>query len=63
MPWLVIHWHFTFPGTFKIKKMDLQAEGFNPHQIKDKLYFLSGGQYIPVTEKLYEDIANGRLRL
>jgi hypothetical protein len=43
--------------------MDLQAEGFNPHQIKDKLYFLSGGQYIPLTGKLYDDVTNGRVRL
>ncbi|PNF24770.1 Long-chain fatty acid transport protein 4 [Cryptotermes secundus] len=50
-------------GTFKIKKVDLRTEGFDPHKIKDKLYFLSGGQYIPLTEKLYEDITSGRVRL
>jgi solute carrier family 27 fatty acid transporter 1/4 len=50
-------------GTFKLKKLDLQAEGFNPCQIKDKMYFLSGGQYVPLTEKLYEDIMSGRIRL
>ncbi|KDQ86778.1 hypothetical protein L798_06497 [Zootermopsis nevadensis] len=50
-------------GTFKLKKLDLQVEGFNPHQIKDKLFFLSGGQYVPLTGKLYEDIMNGRTRL
>lgn len=56
-------WNFSFSGTFKIKKFNLQAEGFDPYRIKDKLYFLSGGQYIPLTEKLYEDISNGRVRL
>jgi len=52
-----------FAGTFKLKKQDLQVEGFNPHHIKDHLYFLMGGQYVPLTEKLYDDIINGRLRL
>jgi hypothetical protein len=50
-------------GTFKPKKHNLQGEGFNPHHIKDQLYFLMGGQYVPLTEKLYDDIVDGRLRL
>jgi len=50
-------------GTFKPKKQDLQDEGFNPHDIKDQLYFLMGGQYVPLTVELYDDIINGRLRL
>lgn len=50
-------------GTFKLKKLDLQVEGFNPHNIKDQLYFLMGGQYVPLTEELYGDITNGRIRL
>ena len=50
-------------GTFKLKKQDLQVEGFNPHHIKDKLYFLMGEQYVPLTEKLYGDIINGTVRL
>lgn len=50
-------------GTFKLKKQNLQVEGFNPHHIKDQLYFLMGGQYVPLTGKLYDDITNGRLRL
>jgi hypothetical protein len=50
-------------GTFKLKKQDLQAEGFNPHHIKDQMYFLMGGRFVPLTEKLYDDISNGRVRL
>jgi solute carrier family 27 fatty acid transporter 1/4 len=53
----------SYAGTFKLKKQDLQVEGFNPHHIKDQLYFLMGGQYVPLTEKLHDDIINGRLRL
>lgn len=53
----------SFSGTFKLKKLDLQVEGFNPHHIKDQLYFLMGGQYVPLTEELYGDITNGRIRL
>jgi len=50
-------------GTFKLKKQDLQVEGFDPHHIKDQLYFLMGGEYVPLTEKLYDSIINGILRL
>ncbi|KAG8129719.1 hypothetical protein E2320_016428, partial [Naja naja] len=27
-------------GTFKIQKTRLQREGYNPHQMSDRLYFL-----------------------
>jgi hypothetical protein len=60
---IVTGWNFSSSGTFKLKKLDLQVEGFNLHQIKDKLYFLLGGEYVPLTQKLYEDIMNGRVRL
>lgn len=50
-------------GTFKLKKLDLQKEGFNPNTIDDSLYYLSSaGKYITLDKAAYEDILNGRVR-
>ncbi|GFG31831.1 hypothetical protein Cfor_10254, partial [Coptotermes formosanus] len=45
--------------TFKIKKTVLRKEGFDPFRIKDKLYFRSGKEYVPLTSQVYHDILNG----
>lgn len=52
-------------GTFKLKKVDLQADGFNINKIKDKLYYYDpkASAYVPLTEKLYKDIMDGIIRL
>lgn len=51
-------------GTFKLKKRDLQTEGFNINEIKDPIYFLNPkGIYTKLTEELYTDIQNGKARL
>lgn len=50
-------------GTFKIKKTVLQEDGFDPCRIKDKLYFHSGKEYVPLTSQTYQDIMNGRVRI
>ena len=50
-------------ATFKIKKTVLQKDGFDPSIIKDKLFFLSGNEYVPVTSQIYQDIVNGRVRI
>ncbi|KDR22229.1 hypothetical protein L798_01835, partial [Zootermopsis nevadensis] len=50
-------------GTFKIKKTELQEDGFDPFKVKDKLYFRSGKEYVPLTSQLYEDILKGLLRV
>ena len=50
-------------GTFKIKKNVLQKDGFDPFRIKDKLYFHSGKEYVPLTSQIYQDIMNGRVRI
>lgn len=50
-------------GTFKLKKLDLQKEGFNPNQISDDLYYLSSnGKYAKLDSEAYEKIINGKLR-
>nr|CAD7405596.1 unnamed protein product [Timema cristinae] len=51
-------------GTYKLKKRDLQLEGYDPVTIKDKLYYLdSRGQYVPLTKQAYEDILSNKIRL
>lgn len=47
-------------GTFKLKKVNLQKEGFDPSKIQDKIYFLSGNkEYIEITPELYQEIISG----
>ncbi|KAL5288342.1 SLC27A4.2 family protein [Megaselia abdita] len=44
-------------GTFKLRKVDLQKEGFNPNEIKDRLYYLaSTGKYEVLTPEIYKKI-------
>jgi fatty-acyl-CoA synthase len=52
-------------GTFKQKKGDLVAEGFDPAQIADMLYFDHPKRhgYVPLDPALYQEISSGQLRL
>jgi fatty-acyl-CoA synthase len=52
-------------GTFKLRKVTLQAEGFDPSQIPDPLYFRddTAGTYVPLTKKLRNAILTSQLRL
>ncbi|KAG0719978.1 Long-chain fatty acid transport protein 1 [Chionoecetes opilio] len=52
-------------GTFKLKKLALQKEGFDRNVIKDKLYFLDGklGQYVKLTPELFDQITNAKVGL
>ncbi|XP_015592624.1 long-chain fatty acid transport protein 1 [Cephus cinctus] len=51
-------------GTFKLKKINLQKEGFDPNKIQDKVYFRSGNkEYVEVTPELYEEIISGSAKL
>ncbi|XP_074836258.1 long-chain fatty acid transport protein 1 isoform X3 [Carettochelys insculpta] len=52
-------------GTFKIQKTRLQREGFDPHQISDRLYFLDLklGKYVPLDECLFEKICARKVTL
>ncbi|KAK6618914.1 hypothetical protein RUM44_003295 [Polyplax serrata] len=49
-------------GTYKLRKVDLQKEGFEPKNIKDKLYYLSNGKYEELTQHAYESILKGTIR-
>ncbi|XP_039867613.1 very long-chain acyl-CoA synthetase-like [Simochromis diagramma] len=51
-------------STFKQMKVKLAEEGFNPAVIKDLLFYLEDNKgYIPMTQELFNCIAEGRLRL
>ncbi|XP_046679982.1 long-chain fatty acid transport protein 4 [Homalodisca vitripennis] len=50
-------------GTFKLKKVDLQNEGYNPSSIQDPLYFLQGNSFVPLTLELHQDIVSGKVKL
>ncbi|XP_045610956.1 long-chain fatty acid transport protein 4 isoform X2 [Procambarus clarkii] len=51
-------------GTYKLKKIAIQKEGFNPNVIKDKIYFLDAKkkEYVPLTIDLYDKIVSGEVR-
>lgn len=52
-------------GTFKLKKTDLQKEGYNINEIKDKVYILDPKEvnYVELTETIYNDVITGKLKL
>ncbi|CAH2066407.1 unnamed protein product, partial [Iphiclides podalirius] len=52
-------------GTFKLKKVDLQKEGFDPILIKDKIYYLEpkSEKYITLGPEEYQKIMAGEIRL
>jgi acyl-CoA synthetase (AMP-forming)/AMP-acid ligase II len=52
-------------GTFKLKKGNLSAEGFDPNALQDPIFFRDPAQdsYVPLTAELYEQLQKGKLRL
>ncbi|XP_041795090.1 very long-chain acyl-CoA synthetase-like [Chelmon rostratus] len=52
-------------GTFKMKKVRLVEEGFNPDHVKDPLYFLDPEKkmYVPLTEEIHRAIASREIKL
>ena len=52
-------------GTFKIKKLSMQREGFNPKLVSDPLYFLDATKesYVPLDKGLYHEISERRVRV
>ncbi|KAL6261278.1 hypothetical protein P5V15_008800 [Pogonomyrmex californicus] len=50
-------------GTFKLKKKDLQEEGYNLHKIQDKLYYLDAKLgYQLLTLEVYNQILQGKIK-
>lgn len=52
-------------STFKLKKIDLQNEGFDIKRISDCLYFYDSkrANYIQLTQTVYDEIISGQIRL
>ncbi len=52
-------------GTFKLRKVELVKDGFDPGVINDPLYILhnSNPAYVPLTQAMYDDIVAGRMKL
>jgi fatty-acyl-CoA synthase len=52
-------------GTFKMKKLDLVREGFDPARVKETIYLDDprADAYVALDDALYRDIAEGRVRL
>ncbi|XP_060863150.1 long-chain fatty acid transport protein 4-like isoform X1 [Metopolophium dirhodum] len=51
-------------GTFKMKKNDVQNDGFDPTKVaEDPLYFNEGRKFVPLTQELRDSIVNGEKRL
>lgn len=50
-------------GTYKMKKVDLQKDGFDPSVISDSLYYLNSGEFSIITKEIYEQINAGKIRL
>ncbi|XP_059059276.1 long-chain fatty acid transport protein 4-like isoform X2 [Achroia grisella] len=52
-------------GTFKMRKVDLLKEGYNPALVKDKLFYLdpATNKYLPLGQAEYDKIVAGQIRL
>jgi fatty-acyl-CoA synthase len=52
-------------GTFKIRKVDVQKEGFDPSVIDDRLFFRdeAARAYVPLTPDVYAAIQSGERKL
>ncbi|XP_034826561.1 long-chain fatty acid transport protein 1-like isoform X2 [Maniola hyperantus] len=52
-------------ATFKLKKKELVEQGFNVNAHKDPMFFLDQktGSYVPLTQKLYDDLIQGVIKL
>ncbi|KAH8402139.1 hypothetical protein KR009_010001 [Drosophila setifemur] len=50
-------------GTFKLRKVELQQQGFNPEIIEDEIFYaMPDGTYAPLTQSIYERIQRNELR-
>jgi fatty-acyl-CoA synthase len=50
-------------GTFKYRKLDMVAQGFDPGVVKDPLYVRGPNGYQKLTRPLYAKVLSGELRL
>lgn len=52
-------------ATFKLKKRELIEQGYNPGLHSDPIFFYDqkNRRYLPLTEKFYDDIVQGNIKL
>ena len=51
-------------GTFKVRKLDLMADGYDPTKVKGPLFFLDPKKgYIKVTKSVFDRIAAGAVKV
>jgi fatty-acyl-CoA synthase len=51
-------------GTFKVRKMDLVADGYDPLKVKGPLFFHDARRgYVKITKSVFEKIAAGNVKL
>ncbi|MEO8114746.1 MAG: long-chain-acyl-CoA synthetase, partial [Phenylobacterium sp.] len=51
-------------GTFKVRKMDLVADGYDPTRVKGPLFFRNAKRgYVKITKSVFEKIATSAARL
>lgn len=52
-------------GTYKMRKVDYQKEGFDVNKIKDEIYFFDNTSqtYVLLTNALYEQLESGKMRV
>jgi fatty-acyl-CoA synthase len=51
-------------GTFKVRKMDLVADGYDPGKVRGPLYFHDAKRgYVKITKGLYDKIASGVMKV
>lgn len=51
-------------STFKLKKKDLQEDGFDPKRIQDKLYYFDSKLgYQLLTKEVFDEIQSGKIKL
>ena len=57
--------HLEITATFKQRKVDLVAEGFDPVRIRDPIFFNDPqrGAFEPIDEVLYQNFLGGKVRL
>jgi solute carrier family 27 fatty acid transporter 1/4 len=54
--------HIDMTGTHKMKKTDLQEEAYDLSKVKDPLYYLCGGKYIPFDQDAAQKLERGEIR-
>lgn len=52
-------------GTYKLRKVDYQSEGYDLNKIKDPVYFWdsSSRSYVSFTSSLQQQLMDGRIRI